>query len=1283
MGLAMQQVVRRIADERRIDIAVRIGVHTGRCTGGIIGTVRFHFDMWGAAVYGAVKMEETGEKGRVHVSDATYPLIAERFETTEHLGESELGDMVAGVVTTYLIDLEKPLPAHSNHNALMKMDMDDDADLVSDRARRKGGPGGPHGRHDKGQLRLKHVGGLVAAASKFSTFCRSMGGSRRQLPVCRSHDGHPLDRSDRDGRVSGASVDEEDPELAEEDRATSMNFFVQEPASPSGVPSLNPLAAGRASQAAYGPGGVASRASTAGGNRFSTRPGGAAFKGRDSQRKKPSAMARGAAQPATSSTAPRATAAATSDGLSASARAPGRAGPGVGSTEYMNGVICHPHVGSPHGTSIVKLPITPQPPPPPPDTAFTPAQSPRARAASDQRTPGNLGGGTHSAVVHANLQRAAETHAASVRILFTESVRSALRRSAFATTLVLCGFGAFDWVFWSRGPAPTTAFFFMRYIGAAAAAFPTFVLAFMRHLKGQQLPLINLLLLFFPWLFTLALVFMAPNRSRQYMLTLALFQAWSGYTMLSLPTGNLACLQIFLSGIYCITEYVVTDFDGANEYFRPDFRREPSTQELDNSTMVIYIIGIHVLGILHNRRRRRNLRNHAKLLVTQDDRMARINHEVDMCQDLLANVFPAPVLERLQARGESEALAAPDGGKRIFAESFTECTFLFAKIVGLNDLIKRGEEGDLEPKTVVSALQLVFDRFDQLADTFKVQKVRKTVNEYYMVAAGLPDPEVLVGARERALAITALAFSMVHVMDILNSEQLLRELGVTLQAQVGIHSGSAIAGIIGHKRFQYDLCGDAVNTAARMCSYSEPGCINVSPTTLALVADEYGCLYRGERAVKGKGNMALYFLTGRINTSMRELLQSTPISLAGGELLLPPAAPLTPHTPALMPPALRVEGAAPATDATAPPSLPHTNCSSIDEEGSTASRRSTRAVHSIYSIPGDARHSVDTPGSSIISDPRASMDTQGTERRSVGESYAGSCDSINSDACACRVSPTTSAFPPPGYVPRTVPPPPGAPPPNRPPLSRDSTSGLRVDASTRDSDVSEVSIGGRGSAGGASISLDEFSSCADPTVRAMSRQRSTSWAQLGSSIRSMVRPMSTQPTGRSRGDSRARQWDPESLDGMAAAAASGAEIETDVPGIDGAFGERERSPSQMLRSLSMGIHPRYSQANRGATEDTDDPDVAGNGWDDEESDSQSSAPRGEAGAADETDGARKRSVGDRLGQMIRSPFGGSSKTNTPTTGAGESPSPVPSPPHLPAEIRTEPSRKGSLLHAVV
>lgn len=76
----MQEVVRRVADKEGVDVAVRIGVHTGIVTGGIIGTVRFHFDMWGAGVNGSVKMEESGERFRVHVSDSTYALMWHHFE---------------------------------------------------------------------------------------------------------------------------------------------------------------------------------------------------------------------------------------------------------------------------------------------------------------------------------------------------------------------------------------------------------------------------------------------------------------------------------------------------------------------------------------------------------------------------------------------------------------------------------------------------------------------------------------------------------------------------------------------------------------------------------------------------------------------------------------------------------------------------------------------------------------------------------------------------------------------------------------------------------------------------------------------------------------------------------------------------------------------------------------------------------------------------------------------------------------------------------------------------
>ena len=190
---------------------------------------------------------------------------------------------------------------------------------------------------------------------------------------------------------------------------------------------------------------------------------------------------------------------------------------------------------------------------------------------------------------------------------------------------------------------------------------------------------------------------------------------------------------------------------------------------------------------------------------------------------------------------------------------------------------------------MINVLQLIFDQFDLLVDTFKVQKVRKTVNEYYMTAAGLPDRELIGGEQERAKATAALAFGMVNIMDIINMELQQHNIHTDppLQLQVGINTGTAIAGVIGHKRFQYDLCGDAVNTAARMCAKSAPGCITVSHATAEMLGAEYETIYRGEHAVKGKGSMQLYYLVGRTNETLQEA-RTAPAAAAPPALCPPP-----------------------------------------------------------------------------------------------------------------------------------------------------------------------------------------------------------------------------------------------------------------------------------------------------------------------------------------------------------------------------------------------------------
>lgn len=194
------------------------------------------------------------------------------------------------------------------------------------------------------------------------------------------------------------------------------------------------------------------------------------------------------------------------------------------------------------------------------------------------------------------------------------------------------------------------------------------------------------------------------------------------------------------------------------------------------------------------------------------------------------------------------------------------CSFLFAKIGGLSQLVN---DTMLPPIEVIAVLQTIFDKFDALADLYDVQKVRKTANESYLVAAGLPNPRLLPTEQDRACGLAAFGFALINSMNIINVE--LARYGVAFTAQVGVHSGSAIAGVIGHRTVQYDLCGDAVNTAARMCSYSEPDHVHVSEVTHRLLSHRFSSVCRGEREIKGKGRMKTYFLVN-LPPQQREVL---------------------------------------------------------------------------------------------------------------------------------------------------------------------------------------------------------------------------------------------------------------------------------------------------------------------------------------------------------------------------------------------------------------------------
>ena len=215
--------------------------------------------------------------------------------------------------------------------------------------------------------------------------------------------------------------------------------------------------------------------------------------------------------------------------------------------------------------------------------------------------------------------------------------------------------------------------------------------------------------------------------------------------------------------------------------------------------------------------------------------LAALRVEQEKSELLLMNILPGSIAQRLKAASQT------------IADHFDSASILFADVVDFTPLAQR-----LPPAEVVGILDQLFSRFDTLLERHGLEKI-KTIGDCYMAAAGVPDPSPDHARRAALLALDmrqAVATSLVGD-------------GFGLELRIGINSGPVIAGVIGSKRFLYDLWGDAVNTASRMESHSMPGEIQITRATYELLKDEFVCRPRGAIEVKGKGRMETWYLVGR------------------------------------------------------------------------------------------------------------------------------------------------------------------------------------------------------------------------------------------------------------------------------------------------------------------------------------------------------------------------------------------------------------------------------------
>jgi len=208
--------------------------------------------------------------------------------------------------------------------------------------------------------------------------------------------------------------------------------------------------------------------------------------------------------------------------------------------------------------------------------------------------------------------------------------------------------------------------------------------------------------------------------------------------------------------------------------------------------------------------------------------------EQEKSESLLLNILP------------KEIAAILKNENRTIADHFDGASILFADMVNFTPL-----SASMAPREMVELLNEVFSYFDALVEKYGVEKIR-TIGDSYMVAAGVPRPRP---DHAQALACMALDIQAFIRTNPACTRQ-------NLDFRIGINSGPVVAGVIGRKKFIYDLWGDAVNTASRMESHGMPGKIQITRETYELIKDEFRCEPRGTVLVKGKGEMETWYLVG-------------------------------------------------------------------------------------------------------------------------------------------------------------------------------------------------------------------------------------------------------------------------------------------------------------------------------------------------------------------------------------------------------------------------------------
>ncbi len=208
--------------------------------------------------------------------------------------------------------------------------------------------------------------------------------------------------------------------------------------------------------------------------------------------------------------------------------------------------------------------------------------------------------------------------------------------------------------------------------------------------------------------------------------------------------------------------------------------------------------------------------------------------EKEQTDNLLANILPKKTADELKKKG------------KVTSSKFKMVTVLFSDIQGFTKIAEQ-----MNPEKLIDELDSFYFQFDTVVEKYNIEKI-KTIGDAYMAAGGIP-----VKNRTNPVEVVLAALEMQYFMH-----ELKKENAEIWDLRIGIHTGSVIAGVVGQKKFSYDIWGDTVNTASRMESSGEIGRVNISGSTFKLVQHFFDCEYRGKMPVKYKGELDMYFVKG-------------------------------------------------------------------------------------------------------------------------------------------------------------------------------------------------------------------------------------------------------------------------------------------------------------------------------------------------------------------------------------------------------------------------------------